>query len=281
MLYISLASRCNSISYEESDSLYMDYDQSKVPFAFYMPDKILELHRDLEEISGLSWFDNMLWAVEDENGYLYGIDPATGSITQKVKFAKDGDYEGVELSDEKAFAIQSDGDLFRFSLMQQDEVPSVEIETDFSSRNNVEGLAIWNDKLLIACKGKGEIDDDDVKGKAVYLYDISKDKVELLFHFDEDDLEREVDDRKYFNKIHSFDPSGIAIDPITQDIYWLSADKVMVVLSSDFKIREVVPLSRKTYRQPEGICFDSQGTLYIASEGDGGEAKIFRLSRLQ
>ncbi len=33
-------------------------------------------------------------------------------------------------------------------------------------------------------------------------------------------------------------------------------------------------LDKKTFRQPEGICFDPEGNLFISNEGQGGKANI-------
>ena len=95
-----------------------------------------------------------------------------------------------------------------------------------------------------------------------------------LFSIEEDDLNDFIGNRKYFNRVNDFDPSGIAQNPLTKDIYVLSADKVLVVLNPDYKLKEVIKLNPVTYNQAEGICFDPSGTMYISSEGDGGKGKL-------
>ncbi|MBL6449765.1 SdiA-regulated domain-containing protein [Fulvivirga sp. 29W222] len=275
------ALNCNSITNLVTDSVYMDYDYQKVPYKLYAPDQKYLLHYDLEEISGLSMLgDAHLAVVQDELGYVYVLKAENGELVRKIKFAKSGDYEGIEVVGNSIYVVKSNGDIYSFKVSGSETVAPDEVDTDFSSQNDVEGLSVLEDRLLVACKKKGEINDKKVKGKAVYSYNIKEKKVsaEPLFHFREEEIEDFIKGRKFFNKIHSFDPSAIAVHPLTSDIYWLSADKVLVVLSPAFHLKEVVRLDRGIYKQPEGICFAQDGTMYLSSEGDGARGKIFKIS---
>ena len=42
------------------------------------------------------------------------------------------------------------------------------------------------------------------------------------------------------------------------------------------KLLSSVALSPDLFKKPEGICFAPDGTLFIASEGDGGNGYILR-----
>jgi len=81
-------------------------------------------------------------------------------------------------------------------------------------------------------------------------------------------------------KHHYFSPSGIAVHPITGDVYVLStALKRLVVLDyTTGKIRYAVRLDKKVLPQPEGIAFDSEGNLFLASEGKKGEGMLLRFN---
>ena len=259
----------------------MDYDQVKVPYKLYAPDEKYLLHNDLEEISGLSMLDNeRLVAVEDERGYVYVLKAENGEMERKIKFAKGGDYEGVEVINNHIYVVKSNGEIFSFEISEKDEVAADEVDTGFSSRNDIEGLAVLGDQLLVACKGKGEINDEKVTGKAVYRFDTSEKKLitDVLFHLEEEELGKFIAGRKFFNKVKSFDPSAIAVHPLTSDIYWLSADKILVVLTANYQLKEVVRLDGGIYRQPEGICFAKDGTMYLSSEGDGARGRIFKIN---
>ena len=83
-----------------------------------------------------------------------------------------------------------------------------------------------------------------------------------------------------YAKVDKFKPSAVAIDPITQDLYILAAaGQLMVVLNPEYKVKAVKKLSRKTYGQPEGICFSPEGDLYISNEGGDKKSNFYHLIR--
>ncbi len=75
----------------------------------------------------------------------------------------------------------------------------------------------------------------------------------------------------------SFQPSGIAIHPKTGNIYVLgSVGNLLLVFSREGEMLAIIDLKSKVHPQPEGICFDPDGTLYISNEGDEGEGTILK-----
>ncbi len=252
----------------------MDYDHSKVPYQLYKPTIEAKLHYDLEEISGLTYYkEGLLAAIEDETGKIYLLDAVTGEVKRKIKFAKSGDYEGIEIIGEHVFVMKSNGLLYDFFITNEDKVKANVTETAFTSRNNLEGLGLHNGKLLIACKGEGEIAGVKATGKGIYSYDLGKATPLLFIH--KGYLNSHIAERDYFKTIKQFDPSGIATHPLNGDIYILSADHVLVVYDKELKLKEVVKLDKHIFRQPEGICFSPQGQLYLSSEGDGERGELF------
>ncbi|MBL3654870.1 SdiA-regulated domain-containing protein [Fulvivirga sediminis] len=275
-----LTNNCNTIYETDSDSTYLDYNEKEIGYKFYQPDREDKLHDDLEETSGLAYIDeNTLATIEDESGYLYLINSANGEIQRKIKFHKSGDYESVEIIDGMAYVMKSNGDLYFFELTDEDKVDAEEVETAFSSKNNLEGMCYDGKQLLIACKNSGDVDGNEVDGKAIYGLDLETKEVSKkdLFHVKESDLDAFLEGRKYFDHVKEFDPSGIDVHPITNDIYVISADHVITIFTADYKIKEVVKLDKHIYQQPEGICFTPDGTLYISSEGKGKRGRLFKL----
>ncbi|MEM9857643.1 MAG: SdiA-regulated domain-containing protein [Bacteroidota bacterium] len=268
----------------QSDESLSDYDHVKVPYLVNEPTRILSLHSELEEISGLSFYQrNMLVAVQDEKGKLYFIDLANGEIKRELKFYKSGDYEGVEIIGDQVYVTESDGDIYVFSIKSQDQAEVERIKTAFSRDNDIEGLASIQGDIVLLTKASGEIKDNGIKGKAAYFYDDAKKEIDLdpLFSFRIKDLEHFIGDREYFNELKDFDPSGFAEHPATKDIYIISADRALLILDPEYKIKEIVKLSRRIYKQPEGICFDPEGRLYISNEGDGARAKLVIIDQIR
>ena len=71
-----------------------------------------------------------------------------------------------------------------------------------------------------------------------------------------------------------FNPSAIAVHPVTHEIYLLSTrdNKGMAVYNRDGKLISFQFIDANMMQQPEGICFSPEGKLYISSEGKKGEA---------
>ncbi len=78
----------------------------------------------------------------------------------------------------------------------------------------------------------------------------------------------------------SFQPSAIAIHPITGNLYILaSVGKSLAVFSKQGKMLSLVRLNSKIHAQPEGICFSPDGTLYIVNEGKDGKGIILKFEQ--
>ena len=62
------------------------------------PAQVFELPEELDEISGLATIStDLLLANEDESGKLYLFNIQSGSVQEKQKWGKDGDYEGAAI----------------------------------------------------------------------------------------------------------------------------------------------------------------------------------------
>ena len=119
------------------------------------PKQRWNLPDELEEISGLSFYKtNQLACVQDEEGKLFIYSLKKNEIVREEIFGDKGDYEGVEIVNEHAYILQSNGKVIHFELRKSDIGKVKEIKTDLSKKNNSEGLGYGNDfhELLIACK---------------------------------------------------------------------------------------------------------------------------------
>ncbi len=272
---------CNTTERPEvqsMDSIYLSYDHVLVPYAFYDPDTAYQLADRLREISALTYVsENELAAVEDEHGIVYIIS-TEGEIVREIEFGENEDYEGIEFWEGKYYVMDSDGDLTQFPADDTDQARSE--GTKIKGGNDSEGLGIWQGTLLVACKGSGDAGDFNASGKGVYSMDPDTgDLLDLVIEVDEDDLEEIIQKRHPDLDITDFDPSAVAVNPIDDTIYLLSADMIVAIFSSSGELKEVIPLFSSMYRQPEGIAFAPDGTLFIASEGAGKAGQLFRLSR--
>jgi uncharacterized protein YjiK len=79
---------------------------------------------------------------------------------------------------------------------------------------------------------------------------------------------------------YAFNPSAIAFDPLSGNAYVLShPEQQLLILSPGYRIKALTFLDPAYFRQPEGICFDPKGNLYISNEGGTGAANILIFKR--
>lgn len=258
-----------------------DYDWA---FDFERPDEVAKLPSELTEISGLERWKSgdELLAVQDEDGQLFIVDASDGEVIGDFKFGKDRDYEGITRVGDTIFVLEADGDVHRFLYRKdQKEFDSDKIETDFSYRNDTEGICYdeRTNSLLIIPKDQELNPGDDDYRRGIYGMPLSTQEMEPQprFYIDEFALGNIIYEK---DKPYRIKPSGVAVDPLTGDIYVIaSVGSVLVVIDRESDVKHVELLREKTFTQPEGITFNERGDLFISSEGRGGDAVIVTFRR--
>jgi uncharacterized protein YjiK len=258
---------------------------SSFPYQLENPDATLIMPVGLKEVSGLGPMGQMFAAINDETGIVFLLDKTTGEVKKQVTFKESGDFEGVEIVDNDAWAIKSNGTLYRIKNFMEPN-PEVQAYKSFLDKeNDVEGLAFdaKNNRLLLGCKGRGLDREGMPLNKAIYAFDLTTMSVAdtpaflltlpnlegFLANSDEPGAKKKME-HVYTSEDSQlkFSPSGIAVHPISGDIYITSArGNTLLVLYSDGKIRNLERLKKSVHTQPEGLCFDADGTMYIANEG--------------
>ncbi|MFC5408170.1 SdiA-regulated domain-containing protein [Larkinella bovis] len=263
-LISACSSKKNQDAKAESESTTLQ------PFAYTLnaPTRRFDLPAELEEISGLSYYpNNQLLCVQDEVAVAYFFDLKKKQITDSSVFGNYGDFEGIEWVKDEIYTLKSNGDLYRFKPFSKE---IRRIPTDLPGKTEVEGLAYdpESDRLMLAVKDGGK------KGeKVVYMYDLKTKVVFKGLTIREEVLEEAGVDAKKFK------PSGLAVHPKTGDLYFLtSIGKAVVVLNRKGRVIASQALDPKLFRQPEGICFAPDGTLYIASEEAGKPGYILEFA---
>ncbi|MEO1170635.1 MAG: SdiA-regulated domain-containing protein, partial [Myxococcota bacterium] len=186
----------------------------------------------------------------------------------------------VEIVGEQVVVARSDGQLFRIRQGKTEEV-----ETFLDYEYDVEGLALdgARSRLLVACKGQAGPGKAFKGQRGIYAitlptFEWQETPAYLVTFKDLKKFIRDVDvEEMKGNDAKHFAPSGVAVTPDDQHIYVISSvGRMLVVLSVRGEIEAVVRLPRKVHRQPEGIAFDSHGSLYISNEGRDGAGTILR-----
>lgn len=287
VLNLSLLTSCSSNDTPPAMGSTWNYD---FPYNINEPDETLVLASILREISGLSTHSNpnYLAAVQDEEGKIFLINKKTGSIEEQIDFWKEGDYEGIEVVGNDYYVIKSSGTIYK--VLSKDDT---EKHKNFLTKeNDVEGLCYdaKNNQLLLACKAKAGDGKEFKLSKSIFAYDLEqerllqKPKYVITLDAVNDYLKTDPAIRKlekiidFFQPNESeltFAPSAIAIHPVSGDIYVLSSvGNLLMVMSTAGNILHIEKLKKNIHPQPEGMCFDKDGTLFIANEGKKSPGRI-------
>jgi hypothetical protein len=261
------------------------------PYDLSQPDEIYELPDILQEISALAIAPNgELACVQDEDGIIFFYNLEKKEITNRIIFAKAGDYEGIEFVGDIAYVLRSDGTIFEIENLGKADQKVTTYDTYLSEKNDTEGLGYDSEtnSLLIACKGKGTTTQMVYEdAKVVFSFNLKNKKLadnpviefkkEALYDFIESNNLKKLSFK--LNKKMPFNPSGIAVQ---NGFYFTiaSVGKMLIVMDKANEIQWIEKLDKDIMPKPEGIVFDKNGNLFIASEGKkNGRGRILMFSQ--
>ena len=270
------------------DSLVMPF-----PYKLTQPDKKIELPGYLAEVSALGYFpDNQLVMTQDENGIIYVLDLEKEEITGDFRFKNKGDFEGIEVIGNTAYVLRSDGVIYEVPNFTQDDPETNKFETSLSERDDTEGFGFdpATQTLLIACKEATRKGGEKIRYQRSVIgfdlqslqalpdpymtIDLREIQAFLLQHAEGEDG---LADARAFDpeKGGSLKPSGIAVHPISGYIFVIASNgQRMVVFNQKHQVVQVQKLPREIFGQPEGICFNPKGDLFISNEGRSGKGNV-------
>lgn len=238
------------------------------------PGVVWKMPSALNEISGIEILnDKKIICHNDEDGHLFIYDLKNKIVEKIISFSNDGDYEDLAIKGSTAFVLRSDGAIFE--VQNYLNTPkTIKHKTFLTGKDDAEGLFFEAEKnrLLVACKENS----DKKKGNGT--------KLVYEFLLDENVLNPKPILTISQNEINSrsqFSPSGIAIHPISKNIYILSSvGKMLAEFSSEGKLQKIYNLNNSHFQQPEGISFGKNGDLYISNEAKKNKGNILKFNYL-
>ena len=231
-----------------------------------------QLNKELNETSGLAYANTTIYSHNDEKGIVYEIEPSSGKILNSIDYQIKGDFEGIEIIASLMFLITSKGEIYTHNLLTKTN-HKISVKTN----NEIEGLCKNpNDthSLLLACKTS-----KNKKDKIILNYNYKNEQLDSnpYLKFTTKDLLKFNKKNKLKikpKKLERFAPSGITFDT-NNNLYVISArGSLLVVFNSNNSITNIIEINENTLPQPEGICFDDKGHLYISSEAKENTAKL-------
>lgn len=237
------------------------------PYDFDNPEREIILPSSLEEVSGITWVnDSTIACVEDNFGAIYFLNLLSENVNRSRSFGGPGDYEDISLVEDAYYVLKSDGVIYKVREKETDTY-----YTSLSKENNVEGLCFdkENRRLLLALKGKAL--SGEKKGRQILSVNLKSMEVS-------DEPVVSISPKKVSDKAGrkvNFRPSGVAIHPINSEIYIISSTGNSILrFSPTGDLVDFAFLDKKSFRQPEGITFGRDGTLYISNEGKNAEPNL-------
>ena len=250
---------------------------SSTAYDLLKPIKSWTLSDSLAEISGIAFKKNeRLLAIEDLRPVLYelNLQDSLGVIASQIQFRETDkekfDFEDLAVIGDTAYALWSHGAIFKI-VKQKKGATSERMKTWLKKENNTEGLAYdpLSGNLLVACKDDAGLEDVKKSTRAVYEFDIKADslKPDPFMLINKSDFENVAGEKI------DFYPAAIAVHPVSHDIFIISTKdtKCIAQFTHDGKLKAFDYLEKEMLPQPEGICFDSKGNLYISTQARHGK----------
>lgn len=239
----------------------------------------------LAEISGIALKNgngDTVYSIQDEEGKVFKQSWDVKKQTN-TKFAPGGDFEDLAIYKERIMVLKSNGSIYTFEMAELGEKETKQVKESKHLIPKAEYESIYADadssRVYILCKScKIDKKAKQVTGYVLnYDYELDSFSLASAFKIDLNDIV------KFNPKLKaSLNPSAMTKNKITNEWYILSsANKLLVITDTNWKIKDVHKLNSSTFNQPEGLAFDRDNNLYIANEGDEvteGNILKFKLS---
>jgi len=259
-------------------------------YNFSKPTNHIELPKILNEISGLVLIDSTRFAcIQDEKGVVFIYDLISEKITHEIRFADDGDFEGIAKVDNDLYVLRSDGELFHVMNFLSDSFRVEQFTTGVPADNN-EGLCYDSAaaRLLIGCKSKIGAGKEFKDIRAVYEFDLNTHKLnpqpafefyipDLISWADSNNVKLPVKEKKSGDEaVMKFRTSAIAIHPITGNLHLLSAsDHTYFEFRRDGTPVYMELMNDRKFNKPEGICFYRNGNMLVTNEAQDKKPTLY------
>ena len=232
-------------------------------FDFSTP-KIINLPQALDEISGIAYYpkDTSIFAIIDEDGLLFKVSLNRPDEVKEWRFDKQRDFEDIVFLDSTFYIMVSNGDLDKITF-ENAKIAVAKVDFPNASKKVNEFEAMYfspeSNRMVMLCK---QCEDDKKSTLSSYYF---SDSAHQFVPFKT--IETEPLFQKIGSKKEKIKPSAAALNPLTKELYVLcSVNKIIFIEDGNGKIKEVIKLDPKIYKQPEGMAFTPDGDLIISNE---------------
>lgn len=259
-----------------------DQKTEKEPTIFSLPHgySLDEMERitlpdELDEISGIAWNQSQLMAIEDESAIIFHTDPKTGKILKKRKFEKNADIEDILVRNDTAWALRSNGNLYQIAHFSEEKTETKIFEFRNSNRRDFEAIVAGTQEPFIWIFCKICEWDENPDRASIFKFDLETLRFDSLPSrtIEKNQLRAFLSEKELKNL--KIQPSAAAVHPLTKEYFLLSSTgNWLMTLDQTMIPKSVHLLNRSIFKQPEGITFAPDGTLYISNEAGEGRATL-------
>ena len=236
-----------------------------IPYDIKNPKKTYKLPNEFREISGICSLQGLksLVFVQDEAIRVYRFDLFSEKVTKYAKL-KAGDAEDIVIVGNSAYILKAGKRprIYRVADYTSGSQQCDRYDLKLDEAYDPEGLCLdaKGNRLLIACKGSPRKGDTERKVFPFEIQSGTRGKSPVFTIDCHDFLDRGEG---------KFNPSGIAIHPVTNDVYMIGTKgtKTLVCCGWDGRVKGFVRLDEGRFNQPEGIAFTESSELIVCSEG--------------
>ncbi len=241
--------------------------------------KNVALPQELIELSGIVVTDTMLFAIQDEAGALYCLDPETYQLIKRIPFGPAGDYEAIAQSGTGFFVVDSRGILYDLFWEQGDckiknmyplHHPEIEYE-GLCVANNGQGVFLVGRKTPTVFKNDK---------RSILYFDLERRTEVVHFEFSESDVweqygRQEPEFAGHVEWGSHLELSDLMCDPISGKLWVLSCRPALLIEFTDLgRMVQVHELNPIVLPQAEAVAWLDSGELLIGTEGVLGPARI-------
>lgn len=227
-----------------------------------------ELPAVLRNISAIHYIGMQRMAcLQNEIGSIFIFNLGSGKLEKEIPFGPPGDYEGLVIIKKDAYVACADGRILEIKNYSTENSGVTEYGTHLTVEENVNGLCYdrKNKRLLVSVKGNGE---GGQTYKGIYAFSIATKRMPVKPAVKIDLRDKVFDSVQAKNIQTLFQPSDIAISPVSGLLYVIDGTRVQLLrMRLSESIKDLSELDKEKFIQPEGISFTPSGELFIASKG--------------
>jgi WD40 repeat protein len=265
ILFLSSAASC--LDTYKNIAPAKGYDLNNPSHRYNLPDELVE-------ISGVSPLnDSIIACVQDDLGIIYYYNLKNNTIADRIRFGENGDYEDLCLNNGYFYVLRSDGTVFRIDR-DNNKNPSKRYRLPVECLDN-EGFCYSAKERMFFLAGKSRnVYDENASNRYIFLFSLQHDTFtvtrKVIIRIKDIHANLSSAYAGDIQKISGcdFNPSAVAVHPITGELFVLSAkSKLLIILDSAKTVTYVRPLNGAIFHKPEGIAFHPNGDMLISSEG--------------